>query len=178
MISQIDSFEINPIQKGDAWKLCNFIVANADRLKRFFPKTLEFNLNPTLSEIFVKKKVTQFNNDEEYLFTLKDSETRNIVGLVYVKELDWKKKQGELAYCISYQVEGQGITTKAVNEISNYAFEVLGLEILQIIAHKTNLGSVKVATNNHFNWRKTLTKAFTPTNKIPIDMELYELTRK
>ena len=40
MIGQIDSFEINPIHKDDAWELCNFIVANEDRLKHFFPKTL------------------------------------------------------------------------------------------------------------------------------------------
>jgi len=178
MIRQIDKFEISAVQKSDAWKLCNFIVANEDRLKHFFPKTLEQNLNPTLSKLFVNKKVKEFNNSEEFLFTLKQSKTRDIVGLVYIKELDWNKKQGEFAYCIGYQFEGKGITSKAVKELSNYAFETLKLETLQIIVHKTNLGSVKVAKNNQFIWVKTLKKAFTPTNEAPIDMELYELYKQ
>jgi len=175
MISQFGTFEINPIQKHDAWKICNFIVANTDRLKLFFPKTLEQNLNPTLSQYFVEKKVKQFSNEEEFLFTLKHSKTREIAGLVYIKELDWQKKQGELAYCIGYQFEGQNITSKAIKELSSHAFETLGLKTLQIIVHKTNTGSVKVAKNNDFKWIKTLEKAFTPTNETPIDMELYEL---
>lgn len=178
MIGQIDSVEINPIQKGDAWSLCNFIVANEDRLKHFFPKTLEQNLSPTLSQLFVDKKVKEFNNSEEFLFTLKQSKTRNILGLVYIKELDWNKKQGELAYCIDYQFEGKGITSKAVKELSNYAFEMLKLETLQIIAHKTNISSVKVAIKNDYSWIKTLKNAFTSIDKISLDMELYELTKK
>ncbi|MCK0178719.1 GNAT family N-acetyltransferase [Flavobacteriaceae bacterium S0862] len=178
MIGQIDSFEINPIHKDDAWELCNFIVANEDRLKHFFPKTLEQNLNPTLSNLFVGKKVKEFNNSEKFLFTLKQSKTRDIVGLVYIKELDWNKKQGEFAYCIGYQFEGKGITSKAVKELSNYAFETLKLETLQIIAHKTNISSVKVAVKNDYSWIKTLKNAFTSIDKIPLDMELYELTKK
>lgn len=178
MIRQIDKFEISAVQKSDAWKLCNFIVANEDRLKHFFPKTLEQNLNPTLSKLFVNKKVKEFNSSEEFLFTLKQSKTRDIVGLVYIKELDWNKKQGEFAYCIGYQFEGKGITSKVVKKLSNYAFETLKLEILQIIVHKTNIASLKVAENNCFKWIKTLKKEFTPTNEAPIDMELYELYKK
>lgn len=178
MIGQIDSFEINSIQKDDAWSLCDFIVANEDRLKHFFPKTLEQNLNPTLSQLFVGKKLKEFKNSEEFLFTLKQSKTRDIVGLVYIKELDWNKKQGELAYCIGYQFEGKGITSKAVKELSNYAFETLKLETLHIIAHKTNISSVKVAVKNDYSWIKTLKNTFTSIDKIPLDMELYELTKK
>lgn len=170
-----DSFYIAPIQLKDAWNLCNFIVANEDRLKRYFPKTLSENLTPTLSQFFVEKKVRQFKLKEEFLFTLKEQKTNAFVGLVYIKELDWDKKQAEFAYCIGYPFKGQGVTSKAIKELSNYAFETLGIVALQIIVHKTNTGSVKVAENNNFKWIKTLEKEFTPTNEAPIDMELYEL---
>jgi ribosomal-protein-alanine N-acetyltransferase len=178
MIGQIDNFEISAVQKSDAWKLCDFIVANADRLKLFFPKTLEQNLNPPLSQYFVKKKIAQFNNKEEFLFTLKHSKTKKIAGLIYIKELDWEKKQGEFAYCIGYPFERQRLTSKAIKELSNHAFKVLELETLQIVVHKTNIASLKVAENNCFKWIKTLKKEFTPTNEAPIDMELYELYKQ
>ena len=91
------------------------------------------------------------------------------------KELDWKIKQGEFAYCIGYTYEGRGLTSKAIRELSGYAFDHLGLERLQIIAHKDNLPSVKIAINNSFKWQKTLKNEFTPTGEKPLDMELYEL---
>ena len=175
MIAQFDAFEINPIHEGDAWKICDFMVANSDRLKRYFPKTLEQNLNPTLSQLFVETNVKRFQSKELFLFTLKHSETRELAGVIYIKEVDWNKKQGEFAYCIGYTYEGQGLTSKAINKLTSYAFNDLGLETLQIISHKDNLASVKVALNNNFKWQKTLLNEFTPTGESPLDMELYEL---
>ncbi len=137
----LNGFYVSPIELKDAWNLCNFIVANEDRLKIYFPKTLEQNLNPTLSNIFVEKKVKQFNLKEEFLFTLKAIKSKELVGLIYIKELNWDSKQGEFAYCIDYNAEGKGITSKAINKLSEYAFLELGLETLQIIAHKNKYTS-------------------------------------
>ena len=175
MVMQFDTFEINPVHEGDAWKICDLMVANADRFKRYFPKTLEQNLNPTLSQLFVEKMVKQFKNKEVFLFTLKHSETRELAGLIYIKELDWDKKQGEYAYCIGYTFEGQGLTSNAVKVLSKYAFENLGIETLQIIVHKDNLPSVSVAAKNNFEWQKTLIGSYTPPGEEPLNMELYEL---
>lgn len=177
MIAEFNGFEINPIHNGDAWKLCDFMVANADRFKRYFPKTLEQNLNPTLSQLFVETKVKQFKAKDEFLFTLKHTETQELAGLIYVKELNWDKKQGEFAYCIGYTFKGQNLISKAVESLSKYAFTNLGLETLQIIVHKDNLPSVNVALNTNFKWQKTLLNEFTPTGEQPLDMELYELYR-
>ncbi|WNH08549.1 GNAT family N-acetyltransferase [Thalassobellus suaedae] len=169
------NFYIEPIQIKDAWSLCNFIVSNEDRLKRYFPKTLEQNLTPTLSNIFVEKKIKQFNLKEEFLFTIKENETNQLVGLVYIKELNWTKKQGEFAYCIDYSFEDKGITTHAIKILSDYAFDEIGLKTLQIIVYKTNIASIKVAENCNFIRKRTLENEFTPSGEKAIDMELYEL---
>lgn len=175
MILDFENYYIEPIAEKDAWKLCDFMVTNSERLKRFFPKTLEQNLTPDLSQFFVSKKVKQFNCNEEFLFKLKEKENRSIIGLVYIKELDWGKKQGELAYCIGYQFEGMGIITQSVKALSIYAFDTLGLKTLQIIAHKSNKGSVKVAEKCGYKWKNTLKALFAPPNEAPLDMELFEL---
>ena len=175
MIAQFDGYEINLLHEGDAWKLCDFVVTNTDRLKRYFPITLSQNLNPTLSELYVQNKIKAHAKNEIFVFTIKHSESRQLVGLVILKELDWDKKQGEFAYCVDYRSEGKGVISKAIDLLSNYALDNLGLEILQIITHKDNFGSIKVATNNGYTWQKTLVEAFTPTGESPLDMELYEL---
>ena len=175
MYFNLESYYIEPIKTQDAWSICDFIVANEDRLKRYFPKTLEQNLTPNLSKRFTEKKVKQFQNEEEFLFTLKQKETNQLVGLIYIKEIDAVKKQGEFAYCIGYPFEGKGLTTKAVKILCDYAFKGLDLKTLQIIVHKDNLASVKIAENCNFIWKKTLKNAFTPPGETPLDMELYEL---
>ncbi len=175
MILEFDSYYISPIQEKDAWSLCDFAVANEDRLKRYFPKTLEQNLTPTLSKAFTNRKVKQFNDKEEFLFTLKVQKTNILLGLIYIKEIDWTIKQGEFAYCIGYTHEGKGLTTQSVKTLIKYANKTLALKTLQIIAHKDNKGSIKVAKNCNFVWQKTLKNAFTPTNENAVDMELYEL---
>lgn len=175
MTLRFNDFEISAVHEGDAWRICDFCVANSDRLKRYFPKTLEQNLNPTLSQLFVDKKVKQFRNNEEFLFTLKHSENRKLVGLIYIKELNWDNKQGEYAYCIDYTQKGKELMSKAISELNRIAFNELGLETIQIIVHKDNLSSIKVARNNNFEWQKTLKNEFTPIGENPLDMELYEL---
>ena len=175
MYLDFKNYFIEPIVEKDAWKLCDFIISNAERLKRYFPQTLEQNLTPDLSAIFVAKKVREFNAKEEFLFKLKEKENRTIIGLVYIKELDWDKKQAELAYCIAYQFEGMGIITNSVKILSAHVFDKLGLKTLQIIVHKTNTGSVKVAENCGYTWQQTLLKEHTPPGENALDMELYEL---
>lgn len=172
---EFDSYAIMPIQAKDAWRICNFANANEDRLRRFFPKTLEQNLTPTLSEFFINKKVKQYHLKEEFLFTIKEPTSKELIGLVYIKTLDWDKKQGEFAYCIGYPFEGKGIITQAITKLSEYAFNSLGLETLQIFVHSSNLGSIKVAKNCNFSWTKTLEKEFQPPNEPALNMELYEL---
>ena len=171
----LGNYNINKISEDDASSLCDLMVSNAERFKRFFPKTLEQNLTLALAETFTTNKAQEFAAKEEFLYTIKKSKTKKVIGLVYIKELDWEKKQGEFAYCIDSNYEGKGLTSKIVKELSKYAFTNLGLEMLQIIVHKTNIGSVKVAEKCGYIWQKVLLNAHTPPNESPLDMELYEL---
>jgi len=170
-----DVLHICKINKNDAWNTCDFVAVNEDRLALFFPKTREQNLTPDLSKRFTTLKEKQFESREEFLFVLRVNESKKIFGFVYIKELHWDILQGEFGYAIDYSLEGKGIISKIVKELSSYAFETLKLNTLQIITHKTNIGSVKVAEKCGFVWVKTLKNEFAPKGKDPMDMELYEL---
>ena len=169
-----DSYYLEPIQEKHAWGLCDFVTSNSDRLKRYFPVTLAANVTPELAVIFTNKKVKEFLNNQEYLFILRSNLEKNIIGIIYLKELNWQTKQGELAYCIGYNYEGQGITSKAITLLTKWAFIQKALQTLQIIVHKTNTASIRVALKCNFTWQKTLPKEHTPPNEDSLDMELYE----
>ncbi len=169
-----DQYSLAPIHEKDAWRLCDFVVSNEERLKPYFPLTLKSNLTPTLAELFVATKVKQFDREEEYLFTLKENTNRTIIGLLYLKELSKVAGQGELAYCIGYPYEGKGITSALVSKICDWAFGELQLHTLQIIAHKTNLASTRIAKKNGFDHQRTLLKSHQKYDGQFVDMELYE----
>jgi len=172
-----DNYSIAPIQVKDAWRLCNFVVANESYLKNGFPETLKQNLTPTLAELFVAKKEKQFLQQEEYLFTLKENTHRSIIGLIYVKELSKRKGQGELAYAISYEYAGKGLMTKAVGHIIHWSFTTAGLEKLQSIIHETNAASIRIAEKSGFEYITILQKEHRRYDGEVVDMWLYELNK-
>ncbi len=176
MLIEFEEYLIDPIHEKYAWRICDFVVSNAERLKRFFPKTLEQNLTPDLSKYFVEKKLKQFKSLEEFLFVLKEKENRTVIGLVYIKKIDWETKEAELAYCIGYQYEGKGYMTRAVQFLTDYALTELSLKTLKIIVHKSNLASIKVAEKCGYLWKRTLPNEHKPPNENPLDMELYVRT--
>ena len=172
-----DNYSIAPIQLKDAWRLCNFVVANEAYLKDDFPETLKENLTPTLADLFVAKKEKQFLRREEYLFTIKENTNRAIVGLIYVKELNKRPGQAELAYCISYQYAGKGDMTEAVKNIIDWSFTTVGLEKLQIIVHESNAASIRIAEKCGFDYVTILQKEHRRSNGEVVDMLLYELKK-
>ncbi|WP_420603360.1 GNAT family N-acetyltransferase [Flagellimonas sp.] len=172
---EFDNYSVSLIQEKDAWRMCDFVVSNEERLKAYFPKTLEQNLNPTLSKFFVAKMTKKIVAREEFLFTIKENSNRTIIGFIYVKELDKEKKTGELAYCLGYQYEGKRIMTASIKNLIPWCFNDAKLETLQIIVHNSNMGSKKIAENNGFQWKQTLLEEHTTGNGEILDMELYEL---
>ena len=170
-----NDFSIDALKPTDANQLYRFMMDNNERLKRYFPVTLSSNetLEKTVEYISIKNK--EIAEKTNFTFALREKNSQQIIGLIILKKIDWDKKQGEFAYCIGSQFEGKGLTSFAVAEMTKFAFDDLGLKTLQIMAHKTNLGSIKVALNNGFVWKRTALNEFTPTNESPLDMELYEL---
>jgi ribosomal-protein-alanine N-acetyltransferase len=173
-----EAFHIAPLETGDTKSLSKLMITNAERFKRYFPKTLSCNLTLEATERYIESKIIEFEIKSGFTFAIKENETQNIMGLVILKKVDWQTKQAEIAYCIGKEYERKGWVTKAVKAVSNYAFNELELKTLQIIAHKTNLASIKVAENNGFVWIRTLVDEFTPTYELSLDMELYEYTNE
>lgn len=171
----IENYILDKLHPTDSNQLYQFMFDNKERLKLFFPVTLEMNSSLEKTEVYISIKNKEIEEKTNFTFAIRDKNNQQTVGLIIIKKINWDTKQGEFAYCIGSEFEGKGLTSFAVKEITNFAFEKLGLKTLQIIAHKTNIGSIKVAENNGFIWQKTLQNEFTPTDGAPLDMELYEL---
>ncbi len=173
-----EDYHIEPIQSADAFDVHQLMILNSELFKDYFPKTLEQNSTVESSQEFAIKKEKEYKLKEEFLFTIKEKSTKEVAGLVYLKELDWNVKKGEFAYCVGNKFGRKGLMSKSIEVLSVYAFAKLGLEKLEIRVHKMNTPSVRVAEKNGFIWQETLPNEFTPPNKEPLDMELYTLLKQ
>lgn len=172
-----ENFIINQLKSADARQLHQFIFENRERLKRYFPVTLSSNETIEKSIDYIAVKNKEIQEKTNFTFAIRAIESQEIAGLIIIKKINWTTKTGEFAYCIGGNFKGKGLVTKAVAVMTKFAFDELHLQTLQIISHKTNLASVKVAENKGFIWQKTLLNEFTPINESPLDMELYELRK-
>jgi len=173
----IENVCIDKLKPTDANQLHQFIIENTERLSKFFPLTLSSNETFEKSVEYIESKEREIQQKVNFTFAIREIETQKIIGLINIKKIDWTNRIVEFAYCIGNDFKGKGMISKVVKALSSFACDELELKTLQIIAHKTNFGSIKVAENNGFIWQRTLIDEFTPTNELPLDMELYELTK-
>lgn len=177
MIYSSAHISISLVEPKDALQLNKLLVSNTDRFIKYLPKTLEDNTTLESTQNYIARKIKAAKKKKTFVFVINDKHSRNIVGMVVLKNLDWEAKTGELAYCIGKIFKGKGLMIEAVKEICKYAIETLGLETFQIISHKTNLPSVNVALQSGFKWKETLKDEYMHLNGAALDMELYEFSR-
>lgn len=172
---QCNGFHIDWIKPEDAKGLTLLMNSNAKVFEAYFPLTLATNRNEADASVFINNISEDIKAKKQFLFTLKTED--KLIGLVYIKELKWDKKEGEFAYCMDPKFGGRGWMTEAVGKLAAYAFSNYKLSVLKIIVHHSNIASVKVAKHNKFTFIKTLKKEYTPPGGTPLDMELYELKK-
>ncbi|WP_149273970.1 GNAT family N-acetyltransferase [Pareuzebyella sediminis] len=175
VLLKTDTFMIDKLRAEDASGLSRMMVSNKKRFARFFPMTLAQNLSEEASKAYILLKNIEIGYKSEFTFAIRDSKSQNVVGLLILKEIDWEKMQGEMAYCIDRKYEGLGWTSRAITAFSQFALDELGLKKLQILVHHSNKASTRVAVKSGYIWSRTLSKAYTPPDEIALDMELYEL---
>jgi ribosomal-protein-alanine N-acetyltransferase len=174
-MSEKENLSMTLISIEDAESLSNLIVSNQGYFNRYLPKTVAANLTIADSTHFIQKISEDSAAQKQFLYTIKNS--TEIIGLVYLKNLNWETKQGEFAYALSQKHTDKGMISQAVKQLTAIAFKNLGLESLIIITHKTNTASIKVAEKCGFKYSATLKNEFTPANEEPLDMELYKLRK-
>jgi len=173
----LGDFSIVVLDLADAESLNAMLLKNTKKFQRYFPKTLEQNLNLEMTRGYILKKKSLMDSSDEYTFGLKYKQSNEIIGLVIIKNINLEIDDAEVAYCLDADFGGKGLMTKSVNKICAFAKEECDLKSLFILAHKTNIPSVRVAKKVGFVWSETEFKSFTPVNEMEaIDMEKFVKT--
>lgn len=170
--------KVRLIEKEDFEELYNLIERNRERLLMYFPKTSVTIKDLDKAKKFVKQKVKQALEREQFCFVISLYSNNTIIGMVMVKNIDWTIPKGELAYFIDENYEGIGITSNAVKYVVEYCFKELEMEKLYIKFNPENVGSKRVAIKNGFEKEGFLKREFRTGLGELSDVERYGLLRK
>jgi RimJ/RimL family protein N-acetyltransferase len=73
-----------------------------------------------------------------------------LLGSFSVMELDREPGYGEIGYWVAAEARGRGVATRAVRLLAQWALAELGLTRIEILAHKDNPASRRVAEKAGF----------------------------
>lgn len=96
-------------------------------------------------EYMIKTFMALGEQDNTYMFYVFDGMTNQIVGVAFINQINRTHQIGNLGYVVRSSRTGEGIATEAARLVAQYGFEKLGLQRIEIVVHKDNSPSLKVA---------------------------------
>lgn len=85
------------------------------------------------------------------VWALEHKQTHKMIGAIRFDKLDLTAKVAEIGYFLHRDYWGQGLMTEALKNLVFLAFQEFDLKLLQIIVHKENTASARVAEKAGFN---------------------------
>lgn len=150
---------IRPPIAGEGEIVNTAILDSIDILVQYMPwARFEPSVNDT--EEFLRQGAANWilrRNEEPYLPLLVfDKQTQDFIGAVGYHHWDWDVPKIEIGYWQNKVYLGNGYMTEAVNAMTRYAFEVMGVSRCTITCEKTNERSKKIAERLNYSFEATL----------------------
>ena len=97
------------------------------------------------SETWVTSRDEAWNCADEYSFIIYSNEDNNLLGGVAINQINSIHKVGNIGYWVRKSALNQGVATEAISLVSDFGFNTLGLNRLEIVTLPNNRASNKVA---------------------------------
>ena len=87
---------------------------------------------------------------------MRDAATGEAVGFAGLVELDLEKQEGEIGYVVAPAARGRGIAGRAVELLTRWSFEALGLLRVELRIDPANEFSARIAQRQGYRLEGTL----------------------
>ena len=155
----------------DVDQFFQLIQKNKSRLALYFPGTVKENKTLEKTKSYVQTKLRAYDAREYFPFGIFQND--QLIGLIQIKNFDWRVPKCELGYFLDKDHSGQGIITKMVGKIVQFCFETLGLKKVFLRIDPENIGSNQVALKNGFELEGVLKCGFRRGDGELVDVNYY-----
>jgi RimJ/RimL family protein N-acetyltransferase len=178
MNKHFDTYRMRLIAEEDAPGLFRLIEKNRIRLRDYFPNSIKSIVTEESALQYILEKTRQCQNKVFYCFVIESvKEGKELIGIVFLKNVEWTIPKAELAYFIDQDYERMGIITKSISFVITYSFDTLKLNKLYLRVSGDNKASQRVAEKNGFRTEGTLRSDFKTSDGKLIDLIYYGLLR-
>lgn len=170
------SIEIDPEIRLQQLELSDTadIFYTIDSQREYLGKWLPFVADtkaPSDTEQFVKSVINANQGKFEPVFAIR--KRLEFVGLIGFKDTDPLNKKTEIGYWLSEKHQGQGIMTKSVARLCDYAFSMEEINRIQIKCAVGNFPSSSIPKRLGFKFEGIERQGIILTGNIFADLEIY-----
>ncbi len=165
-----NEINLTQLKSSDAVAIFNTIDSQREYLGKWLP-FVEFTKELSDTEGFVNSIANAPQDRFEFVFTIRKSD--EFIGLIGFKDTDRVNKKTEIGYWLSEKYQRQGIVTKAVERLCDFAFAELGINRIQIKCAVGNEPSRKIPQRLGFKYEGMERQGELLTGGVYADLEIY-----
>jgi ribosomal-protein-serine acetyltransferase len=171
MILKVDTeIKLKQLKHSDSKTIFETINKQREFLGVWLP-FVEFTNELADTEKYVASIVNAPEYTFEHVFTIKKQ--NKFVGLVGFKATDRQNKKTEIGYWLSEQHQKQGIITKSVKRLCDFAFNEQGINRVQIKCAVNNIPSKNIPQKLGFKFEGIERQGELLSGNIFTDLEIY-----
>lgn len=99
---------------------------------------------------WIARWAVRWRNETDASWAITDATSGTVLGRVGLRGVHLDEGRGEVAYWVLAPARGRGVATRAVEVITDWAFEEIGLHRLDLLHSVHNRASCRVATRTGF----------------------------
>ncbi|WP_027416939.1 GNAT family N-acetyltransferase [Aneurinibacillus terranovensis] len=165
---------IMDIKESDAANIFAIIERNRKYLRQFLGWIDFSNCVEDIQDfIAASQKMAELNNGGNYLIRYRGE----IAGMVSFNQIDWINHRTSIGYWLVKHAQGKGIMTSSVHALIEYAFNVLGLNRVEIRCATVNRRSQAIAIRLGFKWEGRIREAEWLSDRY-VDHHVYGLLKR
>jgi ribosomal-protein-serine acetyltransferase len=165
-----NELELRRLEHSDAKDIFMTINTQREYLGKWLP-FVEFTREISDTEMFVHSVVNASEERFEYVFVIR--KCNEFVGLIGFKDTDKQNKKTEIGYWLSEKYQKQGIVTKSVNKLCDFAFNQEGINRIQIKCAVGNIPSKNIPIKLGFKLEGIERQGELLTGGYFTDLEIY-----
>lgn len=142
---------LQPVDRQDARELFRAVDESRADLERWLP-WVPFNPDEEASYRFAELCEGDWDNTRACRLTIRERQTRKLVGIVGLEALLHLHQSGELGYWLRSSAAGHGVMTEACQEILRWAFGPVSMHRVRVAAATDNHRSLSVIARLGFRF--------------------------
>lgn len=167
---------LRPFRDDDAPALWEAVDSSREHLKRWMPWVNDHN-SPDFSREYIRKMQAKWTLREDFPMGIWRLTDNRLLGSTGLHRIDWSVPAMESGYWLRPDATGQGYTTEAVRLLTDFAFNHLRAERLEIRCDTQNTRSAAVPKRLNFVHEATLRCARRNTDGNLGDSYIFAFTR-